>query len=100
MQKVSICCALIIKPKDIMLDEPMVGLDPAAIKELKKVILEMKEAGTTILISTHMLEMVKELWDVMFVMDKGNIVASYKKSDVKDEDLEDLFFHVTDFEKV
>ena len=60
----------------------------------------MKEAGTTILISTHMLEMVKELWDVMFVMDKGNIVASYKKSDVKDEDLEDLFFHVTDFEKV
>ena len=83
-----------------MLDEPMVGLDPAAIKELKKVILEMKEAGTTILISTHMLEMVKELWDVMFVMDKGNIVASYKKSDVKDEDLEDLFFHVTDFEKV
>ena len=100
MQKVSICCALIIKPKVIMLDEPMVGLDPAAIKELKKVILEMKEAGTTILISTHMLEMVKELWDVMFVMDKGNIVASYKKSDVKDEDLEDLFFHVTDFEKV
>ena len=100
MQKVSICCALIIKPKDIMLDEPMVGLDPAAIKELKKVILEMKEAGTTILISTHMMEMVKELWDVMFVMDKGNIVASYKKSDVKDEDLEDLFFHVTDFEKV
>ena len=83
-----------------MLDEPMVGLDPAAIKELKKVILEMKEAGTTILISTHMLEMVKELWDVMFVMDKGNIVASYKKSDVKDEDLEDLFFNVTDFEKV
>ena len=100
MQKVSICCALIIKPKVIMLDEPMVGLDPAAIKELKKVILEMKEAGTTILISTHMMEMVKELWDVMFVMDKGNIVASYKKSDVKDEDLEDLFFHVTDFEKV
>lgn len=99
MQKVSICCALIIKPKVIMLDEPMVGLDPAAIKELKKVILEMKEAGTTILISTHMLEMVKELWDVMFVMDKGNIVASYKKSDVKDEDLEDLFFHVTDLEK-
>ena len=77
----------------------MVGLDPAAIKELKRIILEMKEAGTTILISTHMLEMVKELWDVMFVMEKGNIVASYKKSDVKEEDLEDLFFHITDKEK-
>lgn len=43
-----------------------------------------------------MLEMVKELWDVMFVMDKGHIIASYKKSDVKEEDLEDLFFYVTD----
>ena len=99
MQKVSICCALIIRPKVILLDEPMVGLDPAAIKELKQVIMELKEMGTTILISTHMLEMVKDLWDVMFVMDKGHIIASYKKSDVKEEDLEELFFHVTDNEK-
>ena len=99
MQTVSICCALIIRPKVILLDEPMVGLDPAAIKELKQVIMELKEMGTTILISTHMLEMVKDLWDVMFVMDKGHIIASYKKSDVKEEDLEELFFHVTDNEK-
>ncbi len=99
MQKVSICCALVIRPKVILLDEPMVGLDPAAIKELKQVILELKEAGVTILISTHMLEMVKELWDVMFVMDKGHIIASYRRSEVKDDDLEELFFHVTDNEK-
>ncbi len=39
MQKVSICCALIVNPKVILLDEPMVGLDPAAIKELKQVVL-------------------------------------------------------------
>ena len=96
MQKVSICCALIINPKVILLDEPMVGLDPAAIKELKQVVLELRREGVTVLISTHMLEMVKELWDVMFVMDKGHIIASYKKSDVKEEDLEELFFHVTD----
>ena len=99
MQKVSICCALIINPKVILLDEPMVGLDPAAIKELKQVVLELRREGVTVLISTHMLEMVKELWDVMFVMDKGHIIASYKKSDVKEEDLEELFFHVTDREK-
>lgn len=43
-----------------------------------------------------MLEMVRELWDIMFVMDKGHIVASYRKSEVKEEDLEELFFHVTD----
>ena len=95
MQKVSICCALIIRPKVILLDEPMVGLDPAAIKELKEVILELKAQGCTILISTHMLEMVKELWDVTFVMDKGHILGTYVKEELANEDLEELFFAVT-----
>ena len=70
MQKVSICCALVVKPKVILLDEPMVGLDPAAIKTLKEVVLRLKDKGVTVLISTHMLEMVEELWDVMFVTEK------------------------------
>ncbi len=95
MQKVSICCALAVKPKVILLDEPMVGLDPAAIKELKAVILELKEKGCTVLISTHMLEMVKELWDVTFVMDKGHILGTYTRESVKNEDLEELYFSVT-----
>lgn len=96
MQKVSICCALIIKPKVILLDEPMVGLDPAAIKELKQVILELKAQDVTVLISTHMLDMVKELWDVTFVMNKGHILGSYTREDVGNEDLEELFFSVTE----
>lgn len=95
MQKVSICCALAIRPRVILLDEPMVGLDPAAIKELKEVILELKENGTTVLISTHMLEMVKDLWDVMFVMEKGRIVAGFDKEKNQDKDIEELFFEVT-----
>lgn len=95
MQKVSICCALIIKPKVIMLDEPMVGLDPAAIKELKTVIQELKETGTTILLSTHMLEMVKDMWDIVIVMDKGKRTAMYNREEVGNEDIEALFFHVT-----
>ena len=78
-----------------MLDEPMVGLDPRAIKELKQVILEQREQGVTILISTHMLEMVKELWDVMFVMEKGKIIGQYTKEEAKDQDIEDLFFDIT-----
>lgn len=96
MQKVSICCALIIKPQVILLDEPMVGLDPAAIKELKQVVLELKAQGVTVLISTHMLDMVKELWDVTFVMNKGHILGSYTREDVGNEDLEELFFSVTE----
>ena len=50
-------------------------------------------------VQTCALPILKDLWDVMFVMDKGHIIASYKKSDVKEEDLEELFFHVTDNEK-
>ena len=95
MQKVSICCALAIKPRVILLDEPMVGLDPAAIKELKEVLLELKEQGVTILISTHMLEMVKELWDVMFIMEKGKIVGTFTREQARDTDIEELFFRIT-----
>lgn len=96
MQKVSICCALIIKPQVIMLDEPMVGLDPKAIKELKDVVLELKQQGVTILISTHMLEMIQELWDDVFVMQKGRIIASYRRENVAGQNLDDLFFSVTE----
>lgn len=95
MQKVSICCALAIKPRVILLDEPMVGLDPAAIKELKEVVLELKQQGITILISTHMLEMVKDLWDVMFIMEKGKIIGSFTKEQAQDTDIEELFFKIT-----
>ncbi|HIU75966.1 MAG TPA: ABC transporter ATP-binding protein [Candidatus Pelethocola excrementipullorum] len=96
MQKVSICCALIIKPQVILLDEPMVGLDPKAIKELKEVILELKQQGVTILISTHMLEMIQELWEDVFVMQKGRIIASYRREDVAGQNLDELFFSVTE----
>lgn len=95
MQKVSICCALVIRPRVILLDEPMVGLDPGAIKELKSVILDLRGRGCTILISTHMLEMVKELWDVTFVMNQGHIVGTYPRETVASEDLEELYFSVT-----
>ena len=99
MQKVSILCALAVKPQVILFDEPMVGLDPQAIRELKEVILELRSQGVTVLISTHMLEMVEELWDVMFVMEKGHIKASFRKEDAGDRDLDDLFFEVTGGEK-
>lgn len=95
MQKVSICCALAIKPRVLMLDEPMVGLDPAAIEELKVVIRELKESGTTILLSTHMLDMVEGLWDEVFILETGKVVASYKREEVEEEDIKSLFFKVT-----
>lgn len=100
MQKVSICCALAIKPKVMLLDEPMVGLDPRAIKELKEVVMELRNSGVTVLISTHMLEMVEDLWDVMFVMEKGKIIGSYNKSEAGEKDLDALFFEMTGGEEI
>ena len=95
MQKVSICCALAVKPQVILLDEPMVGLDPAAIRMLKEVVLKLRDQGVTVLISTHMLEMVEDLWDIMFVMERGHIIGSYTKEDAKGRDLDELFFAMT-----
>lgn len=95
MQKVSLCCALIIEPEVIMFDEPMVGLDPKAIKELKVVIKELKERNCTILISTHMLEMVEDVWDMMILMKEGRKIGQYYKDQMGDKDLEELFFDLT-----
>ena len=95
----SICCALAVKPEVILLDEPMVGLDPAAIKMLKDVVLKLRDNGATVLISTHMLEMVENLWDVMIVMEQGHIAGSYTKADAQGKELDELFFEMTGGEK-
>jgi len=76
----------------------MVGLDPKAIKALKEVILGMRNNGATILISTHMLDMVKDLWDIMFIMEKGEIIGTYTKEDTKDRNIDEIFFGATEGE--
>jgi len=96
-QKVSLCCALLIKPKAILFDEPLVGLDPHAIKELKLIIKELKEAGCSVLISTHMLDSVEELWDKTLIMMNGRIEACRTRAEFQagGETLEELFFRIT-----
>ena len=97
-QKVSICCALLSEPKVIMLDEPLVGLDPHAIKELKQMLLELRQRGCSILVSTHMLDSVEELWDKALIMVKGRIAAVRTRSEIEanGDDLEQLFFAITE----
>ncbi|WP_234124646.1 ABC transporter ATP-binding protein [Clostridium hydrogenum] len=100
LQKLSICCALIMEPEVILFDEPLVGLDPKAIKELKKAIFELKERGCTILISTHIIDSVDELWDRVLIMKKGNVILSGTKQELlsRNESLEEIFFDVTEGE--
>lgn len=97
-QKVSICCALITNPKVILFDEPMVGLDPKAIKELKQVFLELKEHNCSIIISTHIIDSVDEIWDKALIMKNGEIICSRtrKELEAKNESLEEIFFDVTE----
>lgn len=97
-QKVSICCALIISPKVILFDEPLVGLDPKAIKELKKAFIELKNQGCTIIISTHILDSVDEFWDKVLIMKEGQIILSRTRQELLDseESLEEIFFDATE----
>ena len=98
-QKVSICCALIHDPSVVIFDEPMVGLDPHAIKELKSLINELKASGKTILISTHMIDTIEDTWDVVNIMMKGRIAATRHNTDIMKADeksLDELFFEITE----
>ena len=95
-QKLSICCALVHKPKVIIFDEPMVGLDPHAIKELKEIIRELKNNGASILISTHMLDSVESSFDKAYIMQKGEIRAERRADSESDKTLEEIFFEITE----
>ena len=96
-QKLSICCALLHEPELIIFDEPMVGLDPLAIKNLKSIFLELKNSGKTVLISTHILDSVESYWDKAYIL-SGGVLKAEMSSD-EGESLEKLFFSVTGVEK-
>ena len=100
-QKLSICCGLLTKPRMILFDEPMIGLDPHAIKELKNVFQELKKDGVTILVSTHMIDSIDELWDQTLIMKAGKIIANVKHDDAvkNNQSLEELFFALTEGEE-
>ena len=95
-QKLSICCALIHEPKLVIFDEPMVGLDPYAIKTLKNLFLELKKKGVCVLISTHMIDSVENYWDKAFILSKGELKA---EKEYEEGILEDVFFSIASKEK-
>ncbi len=97
-QKLSICCALVHRPRVVIFDEPMVGLDPHAIKELKVVFRELKAAGASVLISTHMIDSVEDYWDVTHIMMNGEFAATKHNTpdELQSQSLEELFFAITE----
>ena len=81
-QKVSICCALLHRPR---------------IKQLKELFAERRAEGASILISTHMLDSVEDYWDVAHIMVGGSFAATkYNHAGDGGQSLEDLFFSITE----
>ncbi len=97
-QKLNICLGLLPKPDVLLLDEPMIGLDPHAIKELKDCIMEMREERRTLLISTHIIDSVDMMWDRTIIMQDGKVKANVTKEELDGmgKTLEELFFDVTE----
>jgi len=75
-QRVAIAGALSGSPKLLLLDEPANGLDPGQAAGFKKILLEQKKAGNTIMISSHILSQVSEVCDEMIVINRGRLIAS------------------------
>lgn len=98
-QKVSICCGILTDADLYLFDEPMIGLDPKAIKETKLMMKELKENNKTVLISTHLLDSIENTCDRVLVMKLGEIIVDSTVMELKanrDASLEEIFLEVTD----
>jgi len=98
-QKISVCCALLPEPKAIIFDEPLVGLDPHGIRELKSSIALLREENKAVLISTHIIDSMEDNWDVTFIMQNGRIVREIRRGEQSGEKLEELYFSIIENEK-
>lgn len=76
LQRIGIAQALINDPSLVIFDEPMSGLDPIGRKEVRDIIMQLKEEGKTILFSTHILPDVEHLCDHVVMLVKGKVTAS------------------------
>ncbi len=100
-QKLIISSALIHQPEVIVVDEPMVGLDPKSARLLKDLFKQFTQRGGTILMSTHTLEVAEDMCDRIGIIQGGKIVACGTMTELRhqfaagDASLEDLFLRLT-----
>lgn len=97
-QKLSIACALLRTHELLIADEPFSGLDPGQIKVLKDIMLEEKSAGRTVLLSTHLLEVIENICDYYIFIDEGKLVTQGTFEDLTQgtpwDTLEKLYIHL------
>ena len=82
-QKVQLIAAILHQPDVLIMDEPFVGLDPVNVSLLKEAFGEMRKRGTTLIFSTHQMEMVEELCEAVAIIDRGRLVLGGPIRDVR-----------------
>lgn len=102
-QKLAIACAFIHEARVLLLDEPLIGIDPKGVHELKDMIFAAKQDGKSVLISTHMLDTAERLCDRIIILRSGSIVAEGTLEELhqrakmgEDATLEDVFLTLTE----
>jgi ABC-2 type transport system ATP-binding protein len=101
-QRLVLSAAILHEPAVLIVDEPMVGLDPHGARRIKNLFRELAESGRTVFLSTHSLDVAQEVCDRVGILYRGRIVALGKvdelmKSD--DADLEAVFLRITEEEE-
>jgi len=100
-QRLVMCSALIHRPKVVIVDEPMVGLDPRAARIVKNTFRERAALGTTVFMSTHSLEVAEEVCDEIAIIQEGRIIAQGTPESLRaktgvDGNLEHIFLKLTE----
>jgi sodium transport system ATP-binding protein len=99
-QKVSIARTLVHDPSVMILDEPTAGLDVMTARTIVKFIRECREAGKTVIFSTHVMSEAEKLCDHIGIIHGGKLLAEGTLSDLRDRnglrDLEDIFVKVVE----
>ena len=100
-QKLSVACALVHNANVMLFDEPLIGIDPEGAKELKDEIIRARNAGASILISTHLLDTAERLCDRLIILRRGQKIAEgtveelRALSGMQGRSLEDIFLTLT-----
>lgn len=101
-QRLVMVAALLHQPEVIIVDEPMVGLDPVAIKIVKDLFQNLAKQGVTIFLSTHTLKVAEEICDRIGIIHKGSLIASgtaealTREVNASEIDLEQVFIRLTE----
>jgi len=103
-QKLMIATALLHRPAALVLDEPLTGLDPGAMRRMKRTITEQAAAGAAVIVSSHLLHLVQEICGRIAILRNGRKVVEGTLDEIRaslpdlgaDADLEEIFLRATE----